>query len=145
MIDRLAIFGATGDLTARYLLPALGSLRASGHLGDRFQLTGAGREDWDDDEFRRWASAQLDRHAGHLPRTARDGVVSAAHYRLADAGDPASVAAVGLAGAAAPASADPIGKGLVMYMQMGGNPGDGATWNAAAPAWPLGPRAAGLR
>jgi len=40
----------------------------------------------------------------------------------------AGVAAVGLAAAAqAPASADPIGKGLVMYMQMGGNPGDGAT------------------
>jgi simple sugar transport system substrate-binding protein len=37
------------------------------------------------------------------------------------------VAAVGLAVAAGPASADPIGKGLVMYMQMGGNPGDGAT------------------
>jgi simple sugar transport system substrate-binding protein len=37
------------------------------------------------------------------------------------------VAAVGLAAAAQPASADPIGKGLVMYMQMGGNPGDGAT------------------
>ena len=29
-----------------------------------------------------------------------------------------------LAGAAA---AQPIGEGLVMYMQMGGNPGDGAT------------------
>jgi simple sugar transport system substrate-binding protein len=37
------------------------------------------------------------------------------------------VAAAGLAFAAAPASADPIGKGLVMYMQMGGDPGDGAT------------------
>ena len=45
-----------------------------------------------------------------------------AHFLLA------SVAAAGLAVAAAPASAaDPIGKGLVMYMQMGGNPGDGAT------------------
>src|SRR6478735_2599340 len=30
-----------------------------------------------------------------------------------------------LAGAAS--ADDPIGKGLVMYMQMGGNPGDGAT------------------
>ena len=29
--------------------------------------------------------------------------------------------------AVAPASADPIGKGLVMYMQMGGNAGDGTT------------------
>jgi simple sugar transport system substrate-binding protein len=38
----------------------------------------------------------------------------------------ASVAAASLT-AAIPASADPIGKGLVMYMQMGGNPGDGST------------------
>ena len=34
---------------------------------------------------------------------------------------------VAMAAVAVPASADPIGKGLVMYMQMGGNPGDGAT------------------
>jgi simple sugar transport system substrate-binding protein len=44
-----------------------------------------------------------------------------AHFLLTAA------ATVGLASAAAPASADPIGKGLVMYMQMGGNAGDGAT------------------
>jgi len=37
------------------------------------------------------------------------------------------VAGAAIAAIAAPASADPIGKGLVMYMQMGGNPGDGAT------------------
>ena len=39
----------------------------------------------------------------------------------------AGAAAAAVAAIAAPASADPIGKGLVMYMQMGGNPGDGAT------------------
>ena len=37
------------------------------------------------------------------------------------------VAAAAVTAAAAPVSADPIGKGLVMYMQMGGNAGDGAT------------------
>ncbi len=37
------------------------------------------------------------------------------------------VAAAAVSAVAGPASADPIGKGLVMYMQMGGNPGDGAT------------------
>jgi simple sugar transport system substrate-binding protein len=37
------------------------------------------------------------------------------------------VAAAAVTAVASPASADPIGKGLVMYMQMGGNPGDGAT------------------
>src|SRR5580693_4727566 len=36
-------------------------------------------------------------------------------------------ATVGLAVAATAASADPIGKGLVMHMQMGGNAGDGTT------------------
>ncbi len=34
---------------------------------------------------------------------------------------------VAMAAVTGPAAADPIGKGLVMYMQMGGNPGDGAT------------------
>ena len=37
------------------------------------------------------------------------------------------VAAAAVTAIAGPTSADPIGKGLVMYMQMGGNPGDGAT------------------
>jgi simple sugar transport system substrate-binding protein len=37
----------------------------------------------------------------------------------------AGAAAVSLAGAAL--ADEPIGKGLTMYMQMGGNPGDGAT------------------
>ncbi len=41
---------------------------------------------------------------------------------LAGAAATALLASVGVASAA-----DPIGKGLVMYMQMGGNPGDGAT------------------
>jgi simple sugar transport system substrate-binding protein len=36
-------------------------------------------------------------------------------------------AAAAAVAASAPASADPIGKGLVMYMQMGGHAGDGAT------------------
>ncbi|MET8213062.1 hypothetical protein ABZT51_45555, partial [Streptomyces sp. NPDC005373] len=35
MINRLVIFGATGDLSARYLLPALAALQAAGHLGDQ--------------------------------------------------------------------------------------------------------------
>ncbi len=37
------------------------------------------------------------------------------------------VAAAAVTAIAGPVSADPIGKGLVMYMQMGGNAGDGAT------------------
>ncbi|HEY2537529.1 MAG TPA: hypothetical protein VGI24_11170, partial [Solirubrobacteraceae bacterium] len=71
MIDRLVIFGATGDLMARYLLPGLAALQAAGLLSERFQLTGAGREDWESEQFRSWAAGRLDRHAPHLPATAR--------------------------------------------------------------------------
>src|SRR5262249_59555763 len=66
MIDKLAIFGATGDLTARYLLPALASLRASGQLSENFQLIAVGREDWSKDDLLKWADEQLGRHAGQL-------------------------------------------------------------------------------
>jgi glucose-6-phosphate 1-dehydrogenase len=94
MISRLAIFGATGDLTGRYLLPGLAALRAAGHLGDDFRLAGAAREGWDTAEFQRWTAGQLSRHAGHLPASASRAIVSAACYQQADVTDPASVAAV---------------------------------------------------
>jgi glucose-6-phosphate 1-dehydrogenase len=94
MIHKLAIFGATGDLTGRYLLPALASLRAAGQLSDEFQLIAAGREDWSNDEFLKWADDQLGRYAGELDPGARAAVTSAARYLRADAADPADVAAV---------------------------------------------------
>jgi glucose-6-phosphate 1-dehydrogenase len=84
MIERLAIFGATGDLTARYLLPGLAALQAAGQLGDRFQLASAGREAWDTGDFRQWAAAQLDRHCGQFPAAARQAVVSGSSYHQAD-------------------------------------------------------------
>lgn len=94
MIERLAIFGATGDLTGRYLLPGLAALRAAGHLDDRFQLLCAGREDWDSETFRRWGTAQLDRHAAEASPAARQAVVGATRYRRVDLADPGSVAGV---------------------------------------------------
>ncbi|MEU6090760.1 glucose-6-phosphate dehydrogenase [Streptomyces sp. NPDC047085] len=94
MINRLAVFGATGDLTARYLLPALAALRAAGHIGDGFQLTGASREDWDTGHFRGWCADRLDRHGGSYPADARNAVVASARYRQADVTDPTDVAAV---------------------------------------------------
>jgi glucose-6-phosphate 1-dehydrogenase len=94
MIQRLVIFGATGDLTARYLLPGLAALRTTGELGDEFELIATAREDWDDQQFRGWAAGQLDRHAEALPAAGRAAVVAASRYQRADIGDPASIAAV---------------------------------------------------
>ena len=94
MIERLVLLGATGDLTARYLLPGLAALRAGGHIGDGFRLVGVGRAGWSDDEFHEWAAAQLDRHAPQAPAAARRAVVSASEYHQADVTDPAALSAV---------------------------------------------------
>ncbi|MDG9687563.1 glucose-6-phosphate dehydrogenase [Streptomyces sp. DH18] len=93
MINRLAVFGATGDLTARYLLPALAALRAAGHLGDQMQLTGASREDWTTEQYRQWIADQLDRHGGSCPSGARKAIAASARYVRADATDPTDLAA----------------------------------------------------
>jgi glucose-6-phosphate 1-dehydrogenase len=94
MLQRLVVFGATGDLTARYLLPGLAALRARGELGGEFELIATAREDWDDQPFRDWAASRLDRHAGALPAADRAAIVAASRYQRADIGDPASIAAV---------------------------------------------------
>jgi hypothetical protein len=80
MIDRLLVFGANGDLSGRYLLPALAALQAAGLLTRRFELIAVGRHDWSDEEFRRWAAEQLSRHGGRLPRDAIDVVRAFARY-----------------------------------------------------------------
>jgi glucose-6-phosphate 1-dehydrogenase len=94
VIERLVLLGATGDLTARYLLPGLAALRTGGHIGDGFRLTAVGREDWRDDEYRNWARARLDEHAPQVPVADRQAVVSTCDYHRADVTDPAALTAV---------------------------------------------------
>ena len=48
----LVIFGASGDLTARKILPALARLADRGVLDDGFTLIGVARTEWSDDDFR---------------------------------------------------------------------------------------------
>jgi glucose-6-phosphate 1-dehydrogenase len=92
MITRLVIFGGTGDLTGRYLLPGLAALHAAGRIEQGFDLVCADLKDWDQPHFRRWAAAQLDRHGAHLPASSREAIVAAARYRQANVFNPADVA-----------------------------------------------------
>ena len=48
----LIILGATGDLTARKLIPALFNLYLMERLPDPFSIVGCGRTAMDDDQFR---------------------------------------------------------------------------------------------
>jgi len=49
----MVIFGATGDLTKRKLLPALYNLARQGYLPEDFAILGVGRKEMSDEEFRR--------------------------------------------------------------------------------------------
>ncbi|MEC7784508.1 MULTISPECIES: glucose-6-phosphate dehydrogenase [Leeuwenhoekiella] len=49
----LVIFGASGDLTARKLIPALYNLYEGGHFPENFAVLGASRSDMSDEEFRK--------------------------------------------------------------------------------------------
>ena len=89
MIGRLAVFGATGDLTARFLLPALAALRGAGHVGDGLDLLCAGRQDWSTDQYREWAADRL----GPSPSEDAGAVVASARYVRCDVTDPDEVAA----------------------------------------------------
>lgn len=79
----LIVLGATGDLTGRFLLPALAALEGAGEL-DEVAVIGVGREPQDDDGYRRWAAGQLAEHAGDVPREAQARLTGRLRYRTAD-------------------------------------------------------------
>ncbi len=55
----LLLFGATGDLSRRMLLPSLYALHADGLIADNLRIFGTARSDHDDDSFRTFAKAAL--------------------------------------------------------------------------------------
>jgi glucose-6-phosphate 1-dehydrogenase len=94
MIERLVLFGATGDLAGRFLLPALAALRAAGRLPDDFAVAACAREELAEDAFKRLAAERLAEHAGDLPASAREWLERALSYRPVDVADAGSVADV---------------------------------------------------
>lgn len=94
MIRSLIIFGATGDLTGRYLMPALADLMESGHLSASVGIVGVAQHPWGREEFRRHIEKQLERHAGAVSLDARQALLARLEYQAADVSNPAQVAAV---------------------------------------------------
>jgi glucose-6-phosphate 1-dehydrogenase len=90
----MALFGATGDLTGRFLLPALARLLAAGRLPDGCRVVGSGQQGWTEDEFRSWAAHRLAEHAGDVDAEHRRRLLSALTYRPVNFSDPATVRAV---------------------------------------------------
>ena len=81
--DQIVIFGATGDLTARMLVPALASLDAQDRSEAGFSLLGVARRPKSDEDFR----AELRAAMPEELRTAFDGLAPRIGYQAADAAD----------------------------------------------------------
>lgn len=94
MIANLLIFGASGDLTARFVLPALAALHNTGRLPRELNVVGTSRQEWDDEAFRRHAAESLAEHAADVPAEQREALTRCLRYRPADLTDAAEVAQV---------------------------------------------------
>jgi glucose-6-phosphate 1-dehydrogenase len=90
-IGRIAILGATGNLTRRSLLPAIARLLDEGLTPASCSVTAVGRRDWSDRGYLDWATASpfaTDRDAVGWQELARR-----LHYRTADVTVPAELRA----------------------------------------------------
>jgi glucose-6-phosphate 1-dehydrogenase len=77
----LVIFGATGDLARRKLLPALYNLAHEGALPERFNLIGISRREQSDDEFRAQAREAIAQFSRRSPDdNVLDGLVGRMRY-----------------------------------------------------------------
>ncbi|WP_284126293.1 glucose-6-phosphate dehydrogenase [Parerythrobacter aestuarii] len=83
--DRLLLFGATGDLSQRMLLPSLAALHADELIHEDLQIVGTARSDLDDTGFRNFAREALEKF---MPAERRSGMaqfLNRLHYQPLDA------------------------------------------------------------
>jgi len=93
-VGKLLLFGATGDLARRMLLPSLYGLHADKLLPEGLTIIGSARSDHDDASFREFTKAALDEF---LPEDRKDegalaGFLDRVTYQAADLSDPGSFA-----------------------------------------------------
>ncbi len=86
----LLLFGATGDLARRMLLPSLYGLDSDGLLPDDLRIVGTARTDFDDRAFRDRAEAALKEHLpdGFFDQGIVDRFLPRLHYVPLDITDP---------------------------------------------------------
>src|SRR5262245_64246637 len=92
----LVIFGASGDLARRKLVPALWSLYAGRTLPEPFAIIGTARSEVTDDEFRGRMRAAVHEFARVKPPSANvwDRFASSLSYVNGDPADPALCASL---------------------------------------------------
>ena len=110
-VGKMLLFGATGDLAQRMLLPSLYNLHADGLLAQGLSITGAARHGHNDKDYRAFAKKALEQH---LPDDRKDtatikSFLERLHFQPTDLADPESFQAL----------ADKVGDisdGLAIYL-----------------------------
>src|SRR5580700_8578599 len=72
----LVIFGASGDLTNRKLIPGLYNLACEGCMNPQFEVLGIGRTPMSPEEFRKKTGRQPPSRKTHATLATRDGRTS---------------------------------------------------------------------
>jgi glucose-6-phosphate 1-dehydrogenase len=83
--DRLLLFGATGDLAQRMLLPSLFALEADGLLAPDLKIIGTARSSMSDSEYRNFARAALEKYLPAERRGSMAGFLNRLAYQTLDA------------------------------------------------------------
>ncbi len=91
----LVIFGATGDLAHRKLLPALYNLAHEGSLPERFELIACARRDKEDEDFQQIARESIEKYSRRKPdKDVLEGLISDTRYVPGQFDDPAAYAQI---------------------------------------------------
>lgn len=94
MIERIVLFGASGDLTGRLLMPAIAQLVEADLLPSTLEIAGSSNVEWSTEDFRGHIQTELEQHAPGVAPIARDAVVSMLSYQTADVTAPGDVRSV---------------------------------------------------
>jgi glucose-6-phosphate 1-dehydrogenase len=91
------VFGATGDLTLRKLLPALYYRLRDGQIPDEARIIGAARSELDDESFRKRATDAVGKHVAKADQSKAltEKFTGMIHYARGDAATAGGLAALG--------------------------------------------------
>ena len=106
---KLLLFGATGDLAQRMLLPSLCALHADGLVAKDLAIIGTARSAHDDETYRAFAREALGRFLPEHRRGAIEGFLPRLSYQPLDATDPSGFPALA-------AKVGAIDRGLAIFL-----------------------------
>ena len=107
--NRLLLFGATGDLAQRMLLPSLCALGADKLISPDLKIIGTARQDLDDQGYRNFARAALEKYLPADRRGSMAEFLNRLHYQPLDANQTDQFAALA-------AKVGPVDTGLAIFL-----------------------------